>query len=180
MSAEIRPPAKISIVEPLPFPIVPIRSEEWTDESLSKVLSTLATQPYFFDDETKASLPMAKEAIKRGGMYCFSLLGHNGILRAYGIRPKRTAIIDVMIWGNRREILKKFGPAFDIRKTVIEALFRWIQVEHIRAWRIPENKAARNFLRRCGFKREGLLRKELLVNGKLSDMELWGILKEEM
>ena len=62
---------------------------------------------------------------------------------------------------------------------MVDYLFLSKNIVRIQAGTHVENKASQKILERSGFKREGLVRKEMFVRGKWTDIYLYSILREE-
>ena len=65
-------------------------------------------------------------------------------------------------------------------KILIPSLFVDLRLNRIEAATLEENVASRNLLKKLGFKKEGLLRNYLKINGVWRDHVLYGLLKKDI
>ncbi len=76
--------------------------------------------------------------------------------------------------------LRGRGLAVEAAQTVIDQAFaRYAQLQKIRAHTDPENTASIRVLEKLGFLREGTLRKNQFVKGRLCDEAVFGLLRGE-
>ena len=64
-------------------------------------------------------------------------------------------------------------------KVLIPSLFVDLRLNRIEAATLPENIASKNLLKKIGFKKEGVLRKYLKINGTWRDHILYGLLEND-
>ena len=64
-------------------------------------------------------------------------------------------------------------------KLLIPSLFIDLRLNRIEAATLEENVASRNLLKKIGFKKEGVLRKYLKINGAWRDHVLYGLLEND-
>ena len=64
-------------------------------------------------------------------------------------------------------------------KLLIPSLFIDLRLNRIEAATLEENVASRNLLKKIGFKKEGVLRKYLKINGTWRDHVLYGLLEND-
>jgi len=62
---------------------------------------------------------------------------------------------------------------------LIPTLFIDLRLNRLEAATLEENKASRNLLKKIGFKKEGVLRKYLKINGTWRDHILYGLLEDD-
>ena len=65
-------------------------------------------------------------------------------------------------------------------KLLIPSLFVDLRLNRIEAATLEENIASKNLLKKIGFKKEGLLRKYLKINGTWRDHILYGLLENDL
>ena len=65
-------------------------------------------------------------------------------------------------------------------ETLLPSLFVDLRLNRIEAATLEENIASRNLLKKIGFKKEGILRKYLKINGNWRDHVIYGLLKEDI
>ena len=65
-------------------------------------------------------------------------------------------------------------------KLLIPSLFIDLRLNRIEAATLEENIASKNLLKRIGFKKEGVLRKYLKINGTWRDHILYGLLENDL
>ena len=65
-------------------------------------------------------------------------------------------------------------------KLLIPSLFVDLRLNRIEAATLEENIASRNLLKKIGFKKEGILRKYLKINGAWRDHILYGLLENDL
>ncbi len=63
---------------------------------------------------------------------------------------------------------------------MINKVFKEMGIEKIEATVFEDNLASANLLEKCGFKLEGIIRKELFVKDQFVDVKHYGIIKEEI
>jgi ribosomal-protein-alanine N-acetyltransferase len=80
--------------------------------------------------------------------------------------------IGVPYWGN--------GYATEAAQAVVRYGFENMQLQRIFASHFKENMASGNVLRKIGMKHEGCMRQHILKSEKFIDLELYGILVEEL
>jgi len=104
-------------------------------------------------------------------------------------KPIGTAIIRKEEWGNIRaadigvyigekELWGK-GYGKQITVALLEMCFIFLNMERCEAWSVEYNKRAHKTLEKCGFKKGGVMRKTVLVNGRKWDSYHFDILREE-
>jgi ribosomal-protein-alanine N-acetyltransferase len=71
------------------------------------------------------------------------------------------------------------GYAGEAQRTAIEFGFDELALHRIEADTHPENERSARSLERLGFQPEGLLRERWVVDGVLSDSQIWGLLASE-
>jgi len=71
------------------------------------------------------------------------------------------------------------GYGTEAVKIVIDYIFLSKNIVRITAKTHPDNIASQKVLKKAGFKKEGILRKEMFFRGKWNDSALYSILREE-
>jgi RimJ/RimL family protein N-acetyltransferase len=71
------------------------------------------------------------------------------------------------------------GVASEAANLIVDYLFKNKTIQRIEAVTDVENVASQKVLEKCGFKREGTMRKARWVNGTFHDYYMYGILREE-
>ena len=74
----------------------------------------------------------------------------------------------------------KNGYMLEAIETLLPSLFVDLRLNRIEAATLEENIASRNLLKKIGFKKEGILRKYLKINGNWRDHVIYGLLKEDL
>ncbi len=74
----------------------------------------------------------------------------------------------------------KNGYMLEAIETLLPSLFVDLRLNRIEAATLEENIASRNLLKKIGFKKEGILRKYLKINGNWRDHVIYGLLKEDI
>lgn len=72
----------------------------------------------------------------------------------------------------------KQGYMFEALNLVINYAFNELKLHRLEAGVMPSNQASYKLLERCGFVREGLLRKNVHINGRWEDHYIYGLLNE--
>ena len=72
------------------------------------------------------------------------------------------------------------GYATEAAQAVLRYGFENMQLQRIFAMHFKENVASGNVLRKIGMKHEGCMRQHILKWGKFIDIELFGILRQEL
>ncbi len=78
------------------------------------------------------------------------------------------------------EVHSRNGYMKESLKILIPSLFVDLRLNRIEAATLEENVASRNLLKKLGFKKEGLLRNYLKINGVWRDHVLYGLLKKDI
>ena len=78
------------------------------------------------------------------------------------------------------EIHSRNGYMKESLKILLPSLFIDLRLNRIEAATLEENVASRNLLKKLGFKKEGLLRNYLKINGVWRDHVLYGLLKKDI
>ena len=71
------------------------------------------------------------------------------------------------------------GYMIEALKLLIPSLFVDLRLNRIEAATLEENIASKNLLKKIGFKKEGVLRKYLKINGNWRDHILYGLLESD-
>ena len=71
------------------------------------------------------------------------------------------------------------GAAKYATEEILRYAFCELKLDRVYLNVIPENERANAFYKKMGFKYEGTFRKHILINGKLTDLCWYGMLKEE-
>lgn len=72
----------------------------------------------------------------------------------------------------------KQGYMFEALNLIIQYAFNDLKLHRLEAGVMPSNQASYKLLERCGFVREGLLRKNVHINGRWEDHYIYGLLNE--
>lgn len=72
----------------------------------------------------------------------------------------------------------KQGYMYEALTIIIDFAFNELKLHRLEAGVMPSNKASYQLLERCGFIREGLLRKNVHINGQWEDHYIYGLLNE--
>lgn len=70
------------------------------------------------------------------------------------------------------------GYMFEALSLLIDFAFTELKLHRLEAGVMPSNHASYKVLERCGFVREGLLRKNVHINGRWEDHYIYGLLNE--
>jgi ribosomal-protein-alanine N-acetyltransferase len=71
------------------------------------------------------------------------------------------------------------GHMFDAVRALIPFVFSTLGLHRIEAACLPTNEASQNLLAKAGFRREGLARKYLQINGEWRDHVLFALLEDD-
>lgn len=92
--------------------------------------------------------------------------------------------------GNERRASVGYRLAYDhwgkgiataaVRKAVGEAFNKWKQLERLEAIADVENAGSQRVLEKAGFKREGVLRRYLVLKGEVRDMVMFSIVSTDI
>ncbi len=74
---------------------------------------------------------------------------------------------------------RKKGYASEAVKLLVEYLFSTQNISRVQATTNVLNEPAQRVLEKCGFVKEGQLRKALFTNGKFHDVYVYGVTREE-
>lgn len=72
----------------------------------------------------------------------------------------------------------KQGYMYEALKLIIDYSFNELKLHRLEAGVMPSNHPSYKLLERCGFVREGLLRKNVHINGRWEDHYIYGLLNE--
>lgn len=78
-----------------------------------------------------------------------------------------------------REDLQGRGIMTESIKRLIYYVFKTTAINRLYMKIAPENKSSTIIPKRLGFRYEGTLRQDAIINGKIFDMEIYGLLKED-
>ena len=70
------------------------------------------------------------------------------------------------------------GIITEVVKEIVKFGFEILELTEISARSKPANIASQKVLVKCGFKYHGLIKKQLMIKGKLEDMDLFSLAKE--
>ena len=71
------------------------------------------------------------------------------------------------------------GLMTDALATVLPFLFHEMNIHRIEAACLPANRASQRVLEKCGFRKEGVARKYLKINGKWQDHQLFALVRSD-
>jgi ribosomal-protein-alanine N-acetyltransferase len=71
------------------------------------------------------------------------------------------------------------GIATEAVSLLIDWLFTAKKIARLQAAMVPENAASRRVIEKCGFQREGVMRRAAFLQGRSTDIELWSLVREE-
>jgi len=71
------------------------------------------------------------------------------------------------------------GIATEAVSLLIDWLFTAKKIARLQAAMVPENAASRRVVEKCGFQREGVMRRAAFLQGRSTDIELWSLVREE-
>ena len=74
---------------------------------------------------------------------------------------------------------KKYTYSEDALRTLVTFVFEKMSLQRVQADMIESNHLAIALLERVGFRKEGLLKKAVLLNGEAKNIVIMGLLKEE-
>jgi hypothetical protein len=169
-------PIRIWFVDPYPFPIKAIPMEAWDiGRGLSKrFLETIQQVGEFFDDRELDGLV---EKLSTGKMVAFDLFGGKGALLA----KKTTSsivLVHAILWGYDKATARHYGPSRDSIERIIEYLMDAFEAEKMRTDVIFDEKqpprCVHNALVRSGFRLEGTIQQESILNSKPANAAIYG------
>ncbi len=73
---------------------------------------------------------------------------------------------------------RRKGYAFEASKSMIEFAFSNLNLNKITGNTLAENKASNNLLKKLGFKKMGIAKKDRFVDGKFMDCNIWEKISE--
>ncbi|WP_252176717.1 GNAT family N-acetyltransferase [Endozoicomonas sp. 4G] len=100
-----------------------------------------------------------------------------GTINLFNIHPEsRRAeigyILSSSFWGQ--------GLMSEALSAFIDYCFETLRLNRLEAEINPENEASSRLLKKCGFKVEGLLKERWIVDGKVTDSEIYGLLSSNI
>ncbi|NHK26746.1 GNAT family N-acetyltransferase [Parvularcula flava] len=93
------------------------------------------------------------------------------------IRRRAAMTATLGYWVGRDHIRR--GYALSAVKATVRSAFETLKMERIEAACLPDNRASQNLLVKAGFRKEGVARNYLSINGKRRDHVLFGLDPED-
>lgn len=72
------------------------------------------------------------------------------------------------------------GIATEVLNLLIEYSFEYLGIKRLYGYNFSYNIASQKMLEKVGFIKEGIMRKHIYKNGKLEDINIYGLLKDEL
>jgi len=134
----------------------------------------LHEHPWSFNDNTRERGDIFATSLFMPNSEHYELLDEKGYVAVTNIEYKVNAVIHWQAWG-QIEVRKVLAAAHEL----IPHLFETYALNRITAVVPIYNKQAVRFNTLLGFKYEGTLRQAVLMNGKYSDVSLYGLLRRD-
>lgn len=148
------------------------------DKELKKNLNPGIPYPYTLQDEEKWF--ESNTALKDTYSFAIETLGDNVYIGGCGINQVdwKNSNVEIGIFIGNKEYWNK-GYGTDAMNVLIRFIFNEMNINKIKLNVYSFNKRALRCYEKCGFKTEGVLRKELYREGNYHDIIVMGLLKEE-
>ncbi|WP_304943306.1 GNAT family N-acetyltransferase [Vallitalea guaymasensis] len=148
------------------------------DKELKKNLNPGIPYPYTLQDEEKWF--ESNTALKDTYSFAIETLGDNVYIGGCGINQVdwKNSNVEIGIFIGNKEYWNK-GYGTDAMNVLIRFIFNEMNINKIKLNVYSFNKRALKCYEKCGFKTEGVLRKELYREGNYHDIIVMGLLKEE-
>lgn len=146
-----------------------------TREKIQSLWEKIQSFPEMFDDlSRKDSNAFMERLMDRNSLY-WEIGDEVGLATATHIRPRVDAIVHLIMFDRR--LRGREG----ILKEILADLFQLAQLRRVTAI-TPTDRTptTRKLLERLGFVREGVMRDALLVDGKYFNLDVYGMLREEL
>jgi len=164
----------------LPYPIRPIKPTEWTPPKAQAAWARMCSHPFMLSDLAKRQFDLLMKGTLGGQIHWFDLGDGHGLIHVFGITEEKVGTINIELSHTKRSFFRKFGRAKECRSIWVESIFRWLKLRKLRAYIAEPNKASWKLAERAGFKLEGVLRDEWVVEGKPTNVRVYGILATEV
>lgn len=129
--------------------------------------------PQVFDDFGRGDFKGLLAKLSRRDNLFFDIGPGLGLACAFAVRPGLDAVIHLVMFD--RKLRGREGVFLDILRWGFERL----QLRRCTAMLPADARTGRKLLERLGFVQEGLMREAMLREGKLVDLEIYGMLREE-
>lgn len=103
----------------------------------------------------------------------FLEVGNRGLIYVTEIIPNFTGSINVLFWD---KTLNRNRPYF---QAVTMKAFELFGLVRVSAPFPASNKPMHDFLKKCGFRYEGTLRRGTIIDGSFTDLVIYSVLREE-
>lgn len=146
---------------------------ELTPDKVKLLWDKLHVIDGLFDDMTRGNFQYFVSRLQQPDSVWLEREDGNGILYLTSVIPGLSAFGHVVYWD------KRLRGREDFTLSTLLWLMDMLSLRKINVWLPDYSKAAIAFVKRLGFKHEGTLRMWSYSNGKLFNMEAFGITQEE-
>lgn len=145
-----------------------------TQEKMNRLWAKFSQIPAVFDDFTRGSPKAFFEIMVSKDAMFYEIGDEVGIASAVAIRPRLDAIVHLTFFDRRLKGREK------VLTDIMHEVMTKFQLRRLTA-AVPCNRRIMiRYLRRLGFREEGVMRDAYLTEGRYLDMVLFGLLKEEL
>lgn len=147
---------------------------ELSPQKVNELWDKLHVIDGLFDDYTKGNYNLFVQRLQSRDSVYLERDDGNGILYLTGVKPGLGAFGHVVYWDKRLRGREEFTLS------CLQWLITMLSLRKVNVWLPAYSKAAIAFTKRLGFKHEGTIRSWSYSNGKLFDIEAFGITSEEV
>lgn len=152
--------------------LTPIDVDAYTREQAEKLWAKVKDQELAFDDYTRGRGDIFAARLCALDSLAFDL--PEGLALVERIVPKLSADVHFYLWQNVGE-----QQVVERGRDVVRHMFEKVGIHRLSAYIPAFHQVAQRIARRIGFKYEGAIREQVLVNGKYHDVHVWGLLEQE-
>ena len=144
-----------------------------TRENLEMVWNKLNQFPILFDDDVRGDFKSFIIDMTNKNSVIF-LTGNYGICEICNIVPYRGCDVHLTFWDRR------FRGRDGECRAVIKWIFNTLQLHRITVSTVSIAHSTINFIKALGFRREGVIRESYPYKGRLLDVHIFGLLRDEV
>lgn len=144
-----------------------------TNDKITELWKKLQEFPQIFDDFSKGDFNDFLGKLLNPANVFIDIGDGLGLAAGFGVRPGLDVVLHVVMFDRR------LRGREDTFKDIMAYFFKALKLNRMTSIIADDCRTAINLALRIGFKEEGLMRQAMLRDGKLLDMHVLGILREE-
>lgn len=148
------------------------------DPEIKRLTTPIVPYPFTYEDEEKWL--NSNSALNNTYSFAVETLNEGKYIGGCGVNSvdwkNSNALVGIFI-GDKDYWGKGYGT--DAMKVLLKFIFNQMNIHKVKLSVYAFNERAIKCYEKCGFKKEGVLRKEIFKDGKYHDEIIMGILKEE-